>query len=438
VNSAIGGFGFPREASQVVFPLEMFFPGSDLTPISENVDKIVEGLTKWEPELQEKGIIKPREMIAVEGKSYAQAEAKMNNLFLKSNWSDGLPLVPATKEAVDWLLTGTDLSPDTVVGAILPRGGIATVEAIAINAAMAGARPEYMPLLIAAVEGIVDPLYQQRRSTTTTCSVNPVVIVNGPMAKQIRLNSEYGALGPDPLHPAGGSIGRAIRLIMLNLGGAVPGAGTMALYGGSARYVSTVFAEDENGLPADWEPLNVERGFDPGSDTATVYAVAGNANVCCVAAGTEDAVMQSLNTFAGFMKIPNSNYFHQITWSDGAPGIMLIVDTIAQGFSDFGWSKEEVRDYLWENSKLSYEEAEKARKGRAASLGLAEGEAVPITSKAENIVLAVAGGAQGMHGYWMQAGCCDAQPVTKAIKLPANWQDLIAASEEDLGPIPSP
>ena len=232
VKQAFGGLGFPADAPTIVeFPMGMFMPGSDLSPINENIDKIVYGLTKWEPKIEARRAYTPPKVM-VQGKDYHEAILNMNLVFLRNGWGDGLPLLPATEERVKWLLTGTDLPPDTVVGTILPRGNIATRESLAVCLAMAGGRPEYLPVLIAAVEAFVDPLFYHERIQTTTNSNYPVVIVNGPIAKQLRLNSGYGCLGPDPNHPAGASIGRALRLLQLDVGGAIPRAGTMALYGG--------------------------------------------------------------------------------------------------------------------------------------------------------------------------------------------------------------
>jgi hypothetical protein len=440
VGNGFAGFGFAPEAPTVYeFPLDMFVPGSDLTPISENIDKIVYGLTKWEPGTTTTGLFYPGEKVKAQGSDYQEAVANMNSLFLANMWGDGLPITPATEELVDWILTGTDLPRDTVVGKILPRGGIATVESIAVALAMAGGRPEYLPVLIASMQAIVDPAFVHQSWTATTSSVSPAVIVNGPIGKAIRLGSEYGCLGPDPIHPAGGSIGRAIRLMLQNLGGAIPGVGTMALYGGPYRYTNLVFAEDEAGIPKDWEPLNVELGFAPGSNTVTLYRVASAVNVCCGSVGTEETVLQYLYTYAGFMKIPNSNYFQTMSWNDGSPGVVLIADTAAQGFSDVGWSKEKVKEFLWENSRIPWDDiANTGRGGRVTErFGVPEGELVPITAKPENILIAVAGGAQGMHGYWMQAGCCEAVPVSREIALPANWEALLKQAEADLGPLPA-
>jgi len=443
VNNAFAGLGFPAEASKFVFPLNMFLPGSDLSPIQKNIERVIYGLTKWEPNTKTKGVVVPP-MITVTGKDYEESVSTMNLLFLKNLWSDGLPILPATKERVDWLLAGTDFPRDKVIGKILPRGGIATVEVIATAAAMAGCRPEYMPVLIAAVEAILDrPVYHQHMNTSTGNGY-PAVVVNGPLAKQIRLNSGYGCLAPSSVYPAGASIGRAIRFLLMDVGGAIPGAGTMSIYGGPARYTGLVFAEDEAGLPKDWKPLNVQRGFPQGSNTVTVLAASGTIEVWEGAALDEREAMLSLGNFAGVMSVPYGAYFGPVYNPDGAPGILLMGRAAAQGFSNLGWSKEKVQTYLWENARLP--ESEWLKEKLLGKTGWVRRELpvrdyvkypMPIAVGPKNFMVVVAGGEQSGHSYWIQVHGGTFGPATKEIKIPKNLGKLLQKAEEDLGPPPA-
>ena len=154
----------------------------------------------------------------------------------------------ATRERVEWILEGTERPRQQMLGKVLPRGAIATVESCAIALAMAGGRPEYLPVLIAAVEAFLDPLSDSEHMQADSAGAFPVVIVNGPIAAQIRLNTTFGCLGPDPQRPAGGSIGRALRLMQQNLGGALPGVGAMAMWG-AMRYTNAVFGEHTSKIP---------------------------------------------------------------------------------------------------------------------------------------------------------------------------------------------
>lgn len=381
--------------------------------------------------------------LMVGGKDYEEATANMHNLFLRNLWSDGLPLLPPTEERVKWILTGTDLSPDTVLGKILPRGGIATVEMLAVSLAMAAGRPEYLPVLIAAIEAILDPGVKHQLFNTTTCSGYPAVIVNGPVTKQIRISSGYGCLGPNPEYPAGGVIGRAIRLLLLNVGGAIPGRGSMALYGGANRYTNIVFAEDEDGLPPDWEPLNVSYfGYPRQTNTVAIHPVSGTTNVPGTSVSTVETALSTLYAFAGMMGALNGNYWVRVETFEGAPGILLMARGTAQGLAKFGWSKEKVQAFLWEKSKVPWSIIKNGttsdRLNDVIEIHkpyLSMDESWPITSKPENIMLVVAGGEQSLHGYWMQIGI-SIKPSCTEIKLPPNWDELLTKAEKDLGPLP--
>ena len=426
----------------VSFPVDLFLVGSNLSPIKDNIDKFVSGLTKWEPSIKKKGIVMPPK-IKVEGKSYEDALANMNALYLRNQWADGLPLLPATEERVKWILRGTDLPRDAVVGKgkILPRGGIATVEVVAAALAMAGGRPEYLPVLLAAVEAMLDPGLDHQGWQATTCSIYPAAIVNGPIANQIRLNSGWGLMGPNSLHPAGAAIGRALRLLQQDVGGAVPGVGTMAQYGGM-RYTNAVFAEDEDGLPPGWQPLSMNRfGFAKGTNTVTLYPVSSAVNILRRGTGKEtpqEEATGSLYRIAAYMASPNVNTYDG--FKDATPGILIMSSTIVNQLAKLGWSREKIQDFLWENSKVPVAELKKE-----AMLLYMQDKGIditnmpdpfPITAKAKNIMIVVAGGRHPTHAYWMQAA--QGPKVANAqIKLPARWDELIKEAEKDLGPIPS-
>jgi hypothetical protein len=435
VRNAFAGMGLPADAATMTeFPMEMFVPGSDLSPLKERFDKIVEGLTKWKPAITAKGIYAPAK-IKVEGKDYQDAQFKMNLLFLRNQWSDGLPLLPATQQSVDWILTGTDLKRDQVIGKILPRGGIATVEQIAVTLAMAGGRPEYMPVLVAAVQAMIAPEWRHDWMSSTTCSVLPAVIVNGPVAKQIRLNSGYGLLGPDPNHPAGGSIGRALRLILMDMGGAVPGQGTMAIFGAN-RYTNLVFAEDEEGIPSGWKSLAEERGFKKGANVVTVVPVASTVNLLSTEVSTETNLYTTLYKFAGMIGVPSNNYFIGIGYENSFAGAALMARGTAKGLADMGWSKEKVRTFLWENSRIPLDRAKQygyqTNYERYGKDGL-----LPIAKTPAAIMIVVAGGEQSGHGYWMESGHSGYMATSAEIQLPAKWNDVLTLAEADLGPLPA-
>jgi hypothetical protein len=447
VANAYAGFGFPPDGPTVYeFPTEMFEPGSDLTPINENIDKIVYGLTEWVPAIEEVGIRTPPN-ITVQGSDYEEAVANMNKLFLRNMWGDGLPLLPPTVERVNWILSGTDLPRDTLVGGgeILPRGGLASVESLGVALAMAGGRPEYMPVLIAAVEAMLKEDLRHYHWNATTASTYPVFIISGPIAKQIRLNSGYGCLGPDPQRPAGASIGRATRLILQNLGGGLPGIGSMAIHGGANKYTNLVFAEDEAGVPSTWDSLSVSRGYPAGSNTVTCYAVEGTVNISGAAGipPDDETARRLLSQLAGFIGVPSSRYpSYGGRYPNYIPGIVLYPRGTAQGLADVGWSKEQVQTFLWENAMVPWDMIERTKTAESIEGFVAEGiltvgEPVPITQDPKNIMIVVAGGLQSGHAYWMQGGNGVHGAEDAEIELPANWEELLGQAEEDLGPLPA-
>ncbi len=208
------------------------------------------------------------EIETFEGEDRLEAWEKMNASFLDRQWGDGFPLVAPTPRAVEQMLAGTRRAPDDVVTVLEPCFGIATVEKIAINAVMAGCKPEHLPILIAAVECIVDPGYELRHMAMSTAPHTPMLVVNGPIAKRIGLNSGMCCLGPGAPSAVNTCIGRAMRLILMNVGGNYSGVTDMDTIGEPNKY-SMCLAEREEANP--WEPLHVERGFAKEDSTVTVF-----------------------------------------------------------------------------------------------------------------------------------------------------------------------
>ena len=439
LNNAIAGLGFDREVAMVTFPIDPFLVGGDVSPIEAKAEDFVEGLISWSPTTTETGMHEPPK-VRIEANGYEAAFDQMNRLFLTNTWGDGLPLNPPTEERVGWILKGTDRAPSDVIGKFMPKGGIATVETIAVALAMAGGRPEYLPVLIAATEAILDPGMEHEKFQATSGSTFPVVIVNGPIAKDIRLNSGFGLLGPDPQHPAGASIGRALRLLQQNVGGALPGVGTMAIFGGM-RYTNAVFAEDEDGLPEGWMPVGVECGGKPGANTVTVFVATGASNIFRRGVGKEEPMEeaeQSLRRVASYLGSPSSHYIYG--HAEGTPGALLVPRVVARQLADLGWSsKAEVKRFLWEHSKIPQKVVRETGLKQwiesspyPETVASAGDDPWPICMRPEQIVLIVAGGEHPTHNFWMQAYA----PVvtSRAIETPGNWAALISEAEEDLGP----
>jgi peroxiredoxin len=183
-------------------------------------------------------------------------------------FSDGLPLVPPTPERVLRMLAGTRRDPREVVAVMPPNMGEASVEKVAINAVMAGCRPEYLPIVLSAVEAICTDAFNIHGVMATTMGASPVIVVNGPIRQRLGMNMKLGALGQG--NRANATIGRAVRLAVRNIGGAVPGGTERSTLGNPMKF-TMCFAEWEERNP--WQPLHVERGFDPQDSVVTVFAM---------------------------------------------------------------------------------------------------------------------------------------------------------------------
>lgn len=438
--NAAAGLGFDRELAMVDFPIDQFLVGSDISPVEAKAGDFLTGLTAWQPAARKTGMKRPPK-VRLEANGYEAAFDQMNRLFIKNTWGDGLPLNPPTEERVGWILGGTDLPPDHVVGKVMPKGGIATVETIAVSLAMAGGRPEYLPVLIAAVDAYLDPALEHDKLQATSGSPFPIVVVNGPIARQIRLNSGFGLLGPDPQHPAGASIGRALRLLQQNVGGALPGVGSMAIFGGM-RYTNAVFAEDEDGLPEGWPTVAEEAGGIPrGVNSVTVFSGTGASNIVRRGLGKEEPLEEAEQSLLRVSSYLQSSCVHYAaSWAHGTPGALLIPRPVAMQLSRLGWpTKQAVKAFLYDHSKLSQDFVREsglrqwieaaAHPETHASLKI---DPWPITRTPEQIIVIVAGGAHPTHNYWMQA--MSPSVICREIAMPKRWDTLVADADIEIGP----
>jgi hypothetical protein len=181
-------------------------------------------------------------------------------------WSDGLPVVPPTDARIMRMLEGTTCKRDEVIGRVPPNLAPITVEKVAINAVLAGCKPEYMPVVLAALEAALEPEATMHGLLCTTCFSGPIIVVNGPIAREIGMNSGINCLGQG--NRANATIGRALQLIIRNVGGGRPGELDRAVLGGPGKY-TFCFAEDES--DPTWMPLSVARGIAPGRNAVTLF-----------------------------------------------------------------------------------------------------------------------------------------------------------------------
>jgi len=316
----------------------------------------------------------------------------INRLYLDRKWSDGLPVIPPTVERVERMLGHTRRDRTDVVAEIAPGFGAATVERIAINAVMAGCEPSYMPVLIAAVEAAASKEFNLQGIQATTNSVAVWVIVSGAVARQLEVNGAFNCLGQGT--QANATIGRALRLVLQNVGGALPGAMDRATHGQPGKY-SFCCAENEDASP--WEPLHVERGLRQEASAVTVVGAEGTMNMNT---HTKDA-NELIRVFAETMQHPPSNEY-----SHGGEPWLILSPEHAEILKAAGFTKAEIKRRLWDQSMLpAGRMTEKDLLRVKASRGKELGEIRPDTMLAiapgpEDVWLIVAGG-PGTHSVYV-------------------------------------
>ncbi|MFC2041403.1 UGSC family (seleno)protein [Chloroflexota bacterium] len=322
----------------------------------------------------------------------------VNKLFFDKGWSLGLPIMPPTSGGVNEMLKGTSRKPDEVIGQIPPQRATLTIELVAVHALMAGCKPEYMPVLIAALEGLLVPQTNWRAGLATTGTTQSVVIVNGPIVKEIGIAKEQGAAGKG-YHP-NGSIGYAINLIAYAVGGSKPPSVDKSTLGSPADYVCWVFGENEDRLPPGWEPLHVDRGFKK-----------------------SDSVVTVLSSYPPVENIDHNSvtpqehlrwWSHLISPMVGIggpcnPSTMKVNPIVALGpehaqlIASAGWSKDDFRQAFWEQARIpmsAWPSGCHHAQEIIENMGAFTPESmIPITFKPEQFLIVIAGG-DGKHSHY--------------------------------------
>jgi hypothetical protein len=257
----------------------------------------------------------------------------------ENGWTDGLPVVPPTPERVEHMLSGIDRDPDELIAAVPPKWGRATVEKIAINAVMAGCKPAYLPLILTAVKAMTSEQFNLHGVQVTTSHVGPMLIVNGPIRKQLEINDGFNLFGQG--YRANATIGRALRLICTNIGGALPGELDRAAFGHAGKYTCCI-AEKEEASP--WDAMHVDRGFQADDSTITVFAAAGPQTVNDHGSNTAESI---LNTISENIAAPGN--------SSGETLLVIGVEH-AKTISEDGFSKADIRRYIADTTQRYSEE----------------------------------------------------------------------------------
>ena len=318
--------------------------------------------------------------------------AVINQHYQTQHWSDGLPIVPPTLERVEQMLTGVEGKPQDVVAHLAPGFGPATFELIAVNAVMSGCPPNLMPALVAAVRAIAQAPFNLQAVQATTNPVAVWVLLNGPMAQTLGFNAGVNCLGEGTV--ANATLGRALRLLLRNVGGALPGEMDRTTHGQPGRIS---FCCAENVALSPWESFHQERGYDKSESVVSVVAVEGTMNMN---SHSKDA-LELLRIFALTMIHPPSNEY-----THGGEPFLLLSPEHAQILASAGMSKTDVKSHLWEMSKMpahymGQRDFERLQVSRKAELGvLGPDDRIPITTRPQDIQLVVAGGA-GTHTVYM-------------------------------------
>lgn len=357
--------------------------------------EILKMATRWKPtgKLLTVNPAYSAERFTFKGSIYA-----LNRFFFDKGWSLGLPVEPPTQERVERMLEGTTLKPDTVIGQVPPRMGFLTVELVAVHAVMAGCKPEYLPVLIAALRAMLEPETNWRGAATTTGTTSPLIVVNGPIVKKIGIASSQGSAGAD--HHPNASIGYAVNLIADIVGGAKSPSPDKSTLASPSDLVPWIFGENEDALPEGWQPLHVQLGFHKDDSVVTFMAVYPPIENIDHWSATPDEhlrwwthIVSPLTAVGGTCEASqlDRNYIIGVGPEHAA--------LIAAG----GWSQDMFKKKFWEQVRIPlsawpkggpYIDAVIQRLGPVKPDTL-----IPITVKAEQFLTVVAGGA-GKHSHY--------------------------------------
>jgi hypothetical protein len=322
-------------------------------------------------------------------------------------WTDGLPVTPPTDERVIAMLKGTPRKPDEIVGRMPPNLAECTVEKVAINAVMAGCRPEYMPVLLAAIEAALEPVFTLHGVLATTYFSSPVIIVNGPIARRIGMNRGINALGQG--NRANATIGRALNLIVRNVGGGRPGEVDRSTLGAPSKF-TLCFAEDES--DSAWQPLAQSRGIRPGASAVTLFQGHGPEAFVDQKSRTPDALTKSFAM--ALVKIGHPKLVQS------ARAVLVLSPEHYAIYRDAGWDRARIERALYEAT---------IRPGAELVAGAGGvGEGIPASRANEQVpkfhedglMVVRAGGAAGLFsailpGWLAGRNRTELQPVTKEI-----------------------
>ncbi len=332
-------------------------------------------------------------------------------LMFETGWTDGLPVVPPTAEKVKEFVDYVGRAPDELIAEVPPLGGRATIERIAVNSVMAGCLPEYMPVIVAALQALMDERFNLRGVQTSTGIHTPLIIVNGPIAKSLNINGGYNCFGQG--WRANATIGRAVKLILVNLGGATPGGTNKSTIGHPGSYTFCI-AEDEDANP--WEPYHVEMGFAAEDSTVTVFPAEAPHNIMYHAGDTRNFLMVLADSMCTLGNV------QMYVMGDT---LVVLGPEHARFIAEAGWKKRDVKLYLYEHARKP---VSLLRRGGPPQGDIRrelfwprhidpfdDAQMVPVVRRPDNIHIFVAGGAGGPHSAYLP--CWGSTKVTRRIEV---------------------
>jgi len=400
------------------------------------MDLVVEGLTRQPEVAIAETPIPPRQIV------FSGSFDAVNEYFYQQEWSDGLPIVPPTIDRIEQFLKFTDRAPDEVLGVLLPDSRAATIWSIAVNGVMAGCKPEYMPVLVALIEAMADPEYGVEHSSNTP-GAETLIILNGPIIQQLGFNYEQGVMR-DGFRP-NTSIGRFWRLYLRNVAGFLPHKTDKGTFGNSWR---VVVAENEGVLEEiGWKPLSTDMGFEAGDNTVTIGRYTGGNLMAGVGGATPEEMLPYIA----------DHVLKQITWHviftiGMANGmlrpLLLITPIIARQLAKAGWSKDDVKRYLFEHCRMPAEMFNRylnfgdwtkpgpwniedhVRLKKAPKFFYESDDPkrlVPIVFDPDDFMIAVTGDPLRTNAYAFAPNGHLGYQIAKKIQLPKNWDVFLKA-----------
>ncbi len=396
--------------------------------LESTVNEVIHNLTKTLAATEEENEPEERDIV------FRGGFAAVNQYFLDQEWSDGLPIVPPTKEGIDEFLRFTDRKSEEVIGQILPDNRLASVWSVAVNGLMAGCRPEYMPILIALVEAMLDPAYGVEHSGNTPGG-ETLIILNGPIIKTLGFNYTQGVIRDG--FQANTSIGRFWRLYLRNVAGFILHKNDKATFGNTWR---VVLAENEDVLnQINWPPTSAEMGFSRGENTVTIARYTGGNLICSVSGSTPEELLPYLAD-AVVRQISWQLMFTVGMGNGTLRPLILLSPILAQTIARGGWSKQDVKQYLFEharvpawqferqlrdwNQKPIWNLTKEAQEGSISTIySVSEdpNRLVPLVGDADNYMIAVCGDEMRTNAYVFAHNGVLGYSVGKKIQLPDSW-----------------